>query len=150
MNDHSHPYSVVSLSAEDTLALRQAVLWPSLSLDECRLEEDRNARHFGICVDGNVVCCFSIFDIGPGQVQLRKFATAKAFQRMGYGSHLLSHVIDLLKSEEVASIVLDARVEAIAFYEKNGFCTVSAPFDKNGLTHVRMERKPGGSSASSL
>lgn len=132
---------VIALTVDETLPLRQAVLWPSLTLDECRVEGDAQARHYGLKIDGEVVCCFSIFDIGNHGVRLRKFATAAAHQRKGYGGYLLEHVMRLLQAENVAAVVLDARLTAAPFYEKHGFTAITEIFKKSGVAHVRMERR---------
>lgn len=132
---------VIKLSADETLPLRQAVLWPTLTLHGCRVEGDAQARHYGMKIDGEVVCCFSIFDIGNHGVRLRKFATAAVHQRKGYGGYLLEHVMCLLQSEHVASVVLDARMIAAPFYEKHGFTAITEIFKKSGVAHVRMERR---------
>ncbi|MEE8657731.1 hypothetical protein CGLAMM_03905 [Acetobacteraceae bacterium EV16G] len=132
---------VIALTVDETLPPRQAVLWPSLSLDECRVEGDAEARHYGMKIDGEVICCFSIFDIGNHGVRLRKFATTAAHQRKGYGGYLLAHVMRLLQAEQVAAVVLDARLTAAPFYEKHGFAAITEIFKKSGVAHVRMERR---------
>lgn len=141
MSDAPHTRPITVLSAEETLPLRRAVLWPSLTLSGCRVEGDAQARHYGVEINNEIVCCFSVFDVGENLAQICKFATAEQHQGKGYGGYLLNHVLESLEAENIVAVVLDARLTAVAFYKKHGFVEISEIFVKSGIENVKMERR---------
>lgn len=40
------------INAEQTLPLRQQVLWPSKSIEFCKVDEDETGYHYGSYVNG--------------------------------------------------------------------------------------------------
>lgn len=49
------------INAEQTLQLRQQVLWPTQSIDFCKVAEDESGYHYGGYVDGYLVGVASVF-----------------------------------------------------------------------------------------
>ncbi|WP_317195583.1 GNAT family N-acetyltransferase [Echinicola shivajiensis] len=133
-------YQIKRISPEQTWDLRHRVMWPDRSIDYVKLDEDKKGLHFGLEVEGKLISIISVF-VEEGKAQFRKFATDKGHQGMGFGSHLLAHVLELLEQEEIALIWCNARVEKTAFYEKFGLVKTNKTFQKGGIDYVIMEKK---------
>lgn len=67
---------------------------------------------------------FAIAGIVPPQAELESIAVASASQRLGIGTRLLASIVEDLRSQRIAEILLDVRVSnhpAIALYRRFGF-----------------------------
>ena len=133
------------IAAVDTLAIRHRVLWPSLSLEDCRLDGDDQALHFGLILqesDGSerLVCVATVFMNGT-QARLRKFATLADYQGQGLGSRMLTYILDYLSMHKVTGFWCDARTSAVEFYQRFGLQVEGEPFAKRDQMYVKM-RKP--------
>ena len=123
---------------QDCLTLRHNVLWPNAPLAASRVEGDEEALHYGIRVDGQLICCLSVFKLGDDLYQIRKFATDSAYQGQGYGSRLLTSVLASLGTS--GKVVLDARLSAQGFYTKFGFSAQGDVFNKSDVAYIRMAK----------
>lgn len=59
-----------------------------------------------------------------GDIQIREMGVRKDFQRKGIGTKLVNRILDLAKEIKSAQVVLGVRkdnVNAVSFYDKNGF-----------------------------
>ena len=128
---------VVPLTVEEVLPIRHRVLWPDKPISFCRVPEDDNGKHYGVKLDGLVVCVASVF-IMNGEARLRKFATIEEFQGRGIGSFVLKHIVEECQKLGVKVFWFDAREEAIPFYSKFGFITEGEKFHKNGIPYFKM------------
>ncbi|KAI1472917.1 GCN5-like N-acetyltransferase [Daldinia caldariorum] len=166
---HKQPLiSIRPISAEDTYALRQAVLWPNKPLSYVQLPDDPDGQHFGAFVSNNnddndaernnsssssssrdskqqnseesLVSIISLFDDGSGAARFRKFATAQLWQGKGVGSALLSYTIEAAARNGATSIWCDARQSALGFYERFGMSGEGEVFFKGEVPYLRMSR----------
>ncbi len=78
---------------QDTIIVRHAVLWPDKDPQFCHVPGDENAIHFGGYINGSLTCVASIF-IHNKSARLRKFATYVEHQGKGYGSTMLTHILN--------------------------------------------------------
>jgi len=129
-------FKVITL--DECLDIRHAVLWPDQAREFVRVSGDDLAQHYGVNFDEEIVCCLSVFDTGKGAKQIRKFATKIALQKKGFGSFLMTSVLENLREEAVNHIYLDARLSGQSFYRRFGFISDGTPFFKNGIQYVRM------------
>ena len=111
---------IIAITPEQTLPLRQQVLWPDQPIDFCRVPEDEQGYHFGIIEGDQLLCTASIF-IDGRQARLRKFATSANHQGQGIGSRMLNYLLEWLPGEGVTQLWLDARLTACEFYRRFGF-----------------------------
>ncbi len=125
------------IQADETWALRYKVMWPDKPLDFVILPNDEEGLHYGLFENEQLISVISMFVKGE-QAQFRKFATDTAYQGKGYGSKLLTYLIDTAKGVNIKELTCDARVTAIGFYEKFGMETDSEVFQKSGKDNVRM------------
>ncbi len=88
--------------------------------------------------DGRPVACGRIYTIEPGEAQIRYMAVTPEFRSQGIGSMLISALEDEAYRAGSERIVMNARVEAVQFYEKCGFSVVGKGRVSNGICHHQM------------
>ena len=134
---------IKELEWQDTLAIRQKVLWPNKNQEFCRVTGDEDASHYGVLIDQKIVSVASVYpDITTPNKQtarLRKFATLAPYQNQGIGSFVLRHIIDVLKTDGVAIFWCDARESAIEFYQRFGFKVEGERFYKSDIPYFKMQ-----------
>jgi ribosomal protein S18 acetylase RimI-like enzyme len=123
---------------EETIPLRQSVLWPNKSSDYCFVNGDIDGLHFGAFIDNVLVCVASIY-LTLNKARLRKFATDTRYQHQGIGSKMLAHIIKTLKNRQVGHLWCDARESAIDFYKRFGMETSGSRFYKADVPFFKME-----------
>ncbi len=130
-------FSIEQIPAVLTLKLRQAELYPDSSLMEMQLEEDEQGVHFGLFHKNQLIAVVSCFLRGK-EMQFRKFATTKGYQQKGFGTALLTYIIEFAKKEGIKKIWCNARTSATGFYKKSGMGETDEFFIKNGVDYVIM------------
>jgi predicted GNAT family N-acyltransferase len=137
-------------SLEEILALRHAVLRPGLPRDAARFDGDDEAdtRHFGAFLrgTGELVACVSCMRRprdGQDAWQVRGMATRGDLVRRGVGGALLRYALAALRDERSPRLVwCNARVDALGFWERQGWTVVSEVFDIRGVgPHRTMQRR---------
>lgn len=121
-----------------TWAIRHQVMWPDRPIEYVKLPHDKEGQHFGLFIEGKIVSIVSIFLVGK-VAQFRKFATLKEEQGKGYGSRLLSYVIEDLISNDIEKIWCNARSNKALYYERFGLRRTNQSFSKGGIDYVIME-----------
>lgn len=129
---------IQAISWEQTIALRQSVLWPTKPPEYCHVEGDHKALHFGVFVNGSLVCVASVY-LQAGKARLRKFATQADYQNQGIGSQLLGFIISSLKETDVKVFWCDARESAISFYQRFGMQPYGERFYKADIAYFKMQ-----------
>lgn len=133
--------TISPISHEQTWEIRHQVLWPDQPLGYVKIPNDDEGLHFGCFVEGKLVSIISGFmDQEDKSAQFRKFATLHEYQGKGYGSQLLSHLMDELISLGSTRIWCNARVNATALYERFGMYSTGYYYTKLGHDYVVMER----------
>lgn len=130
---------IVKLGWEETIGIRHTVLWPDERPEFCKVPGDEAAEHYGVVVEGNLVCVASLFATKEG-VRLRKFATLPAYQGQGIGSNLLKSMMATLSERGVSTMWFDARESALPFYSRFGFATEGDRFFKKDVPYFVMRR----------
>lgn len=128
-----------NITAADTLALRQLVLWPEHPISASQVSGDDGALHFGGFISDQLICVASLFPQGD-TIRLRKFATHPDHQGQGIGSQMLSHLLTRSKSRGHTRFWLDARETALPFYQRFGFVSDGVRFFKRDVAYVRLEK----------
>ena len=75
--------------------------------------------------------------------QLGRMAVLPQFRGMGIGSALLSVLEDEARNKQYDHIFLHAQIQALPFYEKQGYITQGNPFDEAGIPHMLMIKTLG-------
>lgn len=93
---------------------------------------------------------FSIYDdsmiVGTIRLQYKNHDTLwpdrlcvkKNFRHLGIGTQLLVALETYALSEKIFLSELSAELEALPFYEKNGYHSISQPFLEDGISCVKM------------
>ncbi|CCN36397.1 putative Acetyltransferase [Vibrio nigripulchritudo SO65] len=132
---------IVKLGWEQTIPVRHEVLWPDMPPDFCHVPGDEDALHYGVEVDGNIVCVASIFiDAVAKSARLRKFATLIEHRHQGYGSAVIEYVLTQLPEQGIEYFWCDARESAMDFYTKFGMSAEGDAFYKSGVEYYKMGR----------
>ncbi|GGD48839.1 N-acetyltransferase [Emticicia aquatilis] len=129
---------IKEIEASETWPLRHKVMWPSKPLDFVVLPNDDVGIHYGLFEKDILVSVISLFVDGKNG-QFRKFATDDYFQGRGYGTKLLTHLIEEAKKLKITHLKCSARMTAIEFYERFGMKVASDIIRKNGKDYVIME-----------
>jgi predicted GNAT family N-acyltransferase len=123
---------------ELTWRIRRDAMYPAADLDTVKLENDADGLHFGLYAEDQLTTVVSLFD-EEEVYQFRKFATIPKAQGKGYGTQLLTHIINYTKQREAKKIWCNARLSATGFYSKFGFTLKGKSFSKNDIDFVMME-----------
>ncbi|NQZ83779.1 MAG: GNAT family N-acetyltransferase [Colwellia sp.] len=130
--------NIRSIQWQDALPIRHKVLWPNKPALFCKVDGDESASHYGVYIAGQLVCVASVY-IKNNTARLRKFATLVEFQGDGFGTKLISHIINKLKSSGIEYFWCDARKTAMGFYRKFKMLQQGGEFNKSGVLYVKME-----------
>lgn len=123
---------------EQTIPLRQSVLWPNKPPEYCYVDGDNEGLHFGAFIEDTLVCVASVY-LTLDKGRLRKFATDIRYQHQGIGSNMLAFIIESLQSRQVKTLWCDARESALDFYKRFGMNASSERFYKDDVSFFKME-----------
>lgn len=139
---------VVEVHPEATHDLRRRVLRshrPDLPVEN---PQDRAVGAFHLAVvDGDEVVAVGSFSPQPHPVdgrdaaRVRGMAVDPARRSLGLGGMLLDAAIARLAASGVTTVWANARLPALAFYERHGFVAVGEPFAEIGIPHVLVVRE---------
>ncbi len=127
---------------EQVLKMRQEVMYPNLSIEELRLQDDPTGKHIGLYVEDELVSVISVF-LEHDVMRFRKFATQTHLQGKGYGTRLLVHVMKMAEELRCRKVWCHARVSAKGFYGKYGMKPVGDTWYSHGIAFVKMEKASG-------
>jgi ribosomal protein S18 acetylase RimI-like enzyme len=117
------------LQPEDIQQLRNEVLWPHKTFENCILETDRLSTtfHFGVQIDGLTVATVTLQQETSSklsqekQYRLRAMAVREGYRGQGYGDAIVEAGLNYLSSMGVEVVWCDARVAALNFYRRLQF-----------------------------
>lgn len=155
--------TVRRIDAGATHPLRQSVLRPGRPVDECVFPGDDAPQtlHVGAVLEGEVVAIASLYlesrpANAPGGAarggdhesgtawRLRGMATAPAVRRRGAGAAALAACEQHAREQGGSLLWCNARIEAIEFYEANGWTVLGDEFDIPTVgPHFVMEKPIG-------
>jgi GNAT superfamily N-acetyltransferase len=130
-------FDVNNSQYQHCLAIRFEVLRKPLGmqiLPEDR-EKDLDSTHILLQVGGEAAGTVAL----RGNA-LRQMAVLDKFQGQGLGAKLVRHLEEIAKGRGIGEIMLDARFNAIPFYEKLGYECYSEIYDKIGIPHRDMKK----------
>ena len=131
---------IKEIQASATWEIRHRVMWAEKSLADVKLPSDDFGLHFGVFREHILISVVSLFTEND-TAQFRKFATETAEQGKGYGTKLLTHLIEEAIRRNVKILWCNARTSASEWYEKFGFEVVSEVWMKDGVEYVKMSKK---------
>jgi len=122
------------------LTLREQVLRKPIGLILSHDDTvDDHQQLIFIAVNGmDVIACLMAKKLNHELIKFRQMAVMPTFQGSGIGSDLLSFAEEICRREHVKTFELNARVEAIPFYIKNGYVVTGEEFEEVGIPHKKM------------
>ena len=87
---------------------------------------------------GTPVACGRIYTIAADESQIHHMAVNPEYRKQGLGSLLISALEDEAYKAGSERIVMNARIEAVPFYEKCGFSVVGSGQVREGVRHRQM------------
>ncbi|MGL5446292.1 MAG: GNAT family N-acetyltransferase [Rhabdaerophilum sp.] len=126
-----------SVSAAETLPIRQAGLRPGEPIETVIVPNDAAGLHLGAFMGSELVSVASLF-MNDGKAQFRKFATIPAYQGRGIGAQLLARMIGEARKTGASEFWCNARVDALTIYQRAGLQPVGEPYTKEGRLYQRM------------
>ena len=139
--------NVTKISTEMTYELRQSILRPNGTIEDCKFpgDNDANSTHFGAYQNENLVGIASLYrELLPEQEQLagwriRGMATHPSVRGKRYGLLLLQYCITSAKKNEADVLWCNARSSAVGFYQELDFESIGDEFDIPTIgLHYRM------------
>ncbi|MCV4229878.1 GNAT family N-acetyltransferase [Virgibacillus sp. LDC1] len=125
---------------KDVFVLEQKVPIDLEIDDYDRLESD--AHHILIKSEGQYAATGRITYYNKDSAKMQRIAVRKPFRSKGIGRVLMMALEAQARELKLQYSVLDAQVQAEAFYRKLGYETISdEPFDDAGIPHVRMKKE---------
>lgn len=100
---------------------------------------DRNAHHFVVLSDGQVVGTARIYQPEVGTTKVGRICLLPEYRQLGWGRRLLQVLIQAARRWGPERLVLDAQTHALPFYERFGFVARGEEFLDGGIPHRRME-----------
>ena len=129
---------IEQITQELTWKLRQKELYPDLPIEAIKLPEDDLGIHLGLFYQNKLATVVSLFE-DNNELQFRKLATDKKYQKLGLGSKMINYVLNYAKEKHIEKVWCNARLSATGFYEKLGFVKTDEVFSKGGIDYVIME-----------
>lgn len=142
------------IRATDTYPLRLKVLRHGGTEEDVHFANDRlvGAFHLGVHIGAHLIGVGSFYPeahpalTGWKQYRLRGMASHPDFQGQGAGGRLLRFAMEHLSAQHADVLWCNARVKAVAFYEREGFMREGPLFDISGIGgHYLMHLKLRGS-----
>lgn len=125
---------------KDVFVLEQKVPIDLEIDDYDRLDSD--AFHVLIKSEGQYAATGRITYYNKDSAKMQRIAVRKPFRSKGIGRVLMMALETQARELKLQYSVLDAQVQAEAFYRKLGYETISdEPFDDAGIPHVRMKKE---------
>jgi ribosomal protein S18 acetylase RimI-like enzyme len=117
------------LQPEEIQQLRNEVLWPHKSFEQCILETDRLSTtfHFGVQIEGLTVATVTFQQEKNQRLQqekqyrLRAMAVREGYRGQGFGDAIVDAGLNHLRELGVEVVWCDARVAALNFYRRLQF-----------------------------
>ncbi len=122
--------------------LRNTILRRPLGMNLLQedLSNEAEYLHFGMFKSDRLVACVLAVPLGSGRAKLRQMAVSGECQGQGIGRRLIQSVEDCLVQQGFQVVELDARREAVGFYEKLGYVSQGDEFISVMIPHQRMTK----------
>ena len=132
---------IKKVKSEDLYSLRNKVLRNNKGIQYCKLEGDENERtaHFAAFKENLIIGGVSLIKNNTNKIkslsniQLRGMAVYKIYQKNKIGSLLLKKVESFCININIDFIWMNARLEAIEFYLKQGYVKTKKSFNIEGV-----------------
>jgi len=123
--------------AEMAFAIRTAVFVEELGVDATmEYDHEDEAHHYLLMLADKAIATARWRETDKG-IKLERFAVLPGFRNRGIGEIILREVLkDVIPLKKM--IYLHAQLNAISFYERNGFTKFGEQFTEAGIEHFVM------------
>jgi len=143
-------YTIKTISATETFAVRHPVLRPGKPVETCIFDGDTlpTTVHFGIFEDNTILGVVSIFEATHAffteekQYQLRGMAVLPGYQKKGLGERLVLAAEEHARSHGGKRMWFNAREIALGFYRKMGYDITGVAFSIGDIGIHYVMHKP--------
>ena len=127
---------------KDCLEIREKVFIEEKNVpveieNDCYDKITEECDHFLIKLDNENVGTLRCYLKDENQVKLQRFCILREYRKLGIGKKVLSYIENYYKINKKA-IIMDAKYEAVGFYEKCGYKKVSDVFIEADIEHITM------------
>ena len=88
---------------------------------------------------GQVIGCVLVAFTENG-AKIRQIAIEEAYRGRGVGAKLIKGAEQAVRSRNIGTVTLHARVTARGFFERLGYAAVSGVFTEVTIPHIKMEK----------
>lgn len=81
-----------------------------------------------------------IHEIEQGVYKIQRVAILNQYRGQGIGSTLMKEIDRYVRTKKGESLVLDAQIQALSFYRKQGFQALGHSFMDAGIPHMKMKK----------
>lgn len=146
-NDDQVSVQLISYGSSEYLQacqLRYKLFFAEHNLPWSTVFKNRHPENFYavIVLQNRVVAYGELVSQDPLLYRICQMVVHPDYQRQNFGRTILLALIELAKSNNAASLILDSRLTAIAFYQKLGFQCFGSEFPSSltGVMHIAMNR----------
>jgi predicted GNAT family N-acyltransferase len=103
--------------------------------------QEASSLHAIISTEFQVIACGRLTP-SSDFYQISQMAVAPEWQRQGLGGKIMTALVERAIAERAEVLMLQARLNAISFYQKFGFISIDSVFasTKTRLPHIKMQR----------
>ena len=127
---------------KEALSLRYELFFKNTHYDQSVLHDDLElkSRHFVIVENGRLCAYGRLTAFGEGIIQISQIVVNLTEQKKGYGSTLLSNLLEECERVGYKEVFLNARVTAISLYKRLGFNVSGTEYlsPKTNIPHFKM------------
>ena len=102
--------------------------------------EDISTHMMALDDKDKVIACGRVHMNNINEAQIRYMGVSSEHRRIGLGSEMVNKLEDIAKSKGAKKIVLNARAEAIKFYESLGYIETGSYESDIKIPHSSMEK----------
>lgn len=131
-----------SAEYNEAVALRYRILRKPLGLKftpEDRLKDSQDT-HLAAFTAGKLVGSVTLTRLSPSEVKMRQVAVASETQGAGIGRLLVEASEKWSKQHGFKTMILNARVTAVPFYERLSYIAEPEIFNEVGVPHKKMHK----------
>ncbi len=133
-------FDLMLVKGEKVSELRKAVFAEEQGYPENKLfdEFENSADFLAVLNDGRVVGCSRFYKESNESYHIDNIAFGKEMRGKGFGKQLITALVDECKKNGAKVVTVNARTDAVGFYEKCGFAICGLEFKDETFSRVPM------------
>ena len=104
-------------------------------------EMENKSIHIMACNENKIVGVARLHFNSSKEAQIRYMAVDEGYRKQGLGSMMLKRLEEIAREKGASYIILNARENAVSFYEKNGYEIIEKSYVLFGeIQHYKMKK----------